>query len=209
MFSQTQRVRLTKLGVSAAQIGALERALPLARALLTPQARMRDVREVLRLLQIDIRNTLDRISALGKGAADRREAMARIVMLDENHVLQRCVQSLEEAEDLVRTALSGLGGQRRSGAAAITPIAVIERALVIGDVAELNHASSGEKRRSTSRARRFMLSSSPGSHYRDVVGICYEAMGQANTDPERALKAFVAAKRRSASGVRERIARSG
>jgi hypothetical protein len=37
----------------------------------------------------------------------------------------------------------------------------------------------------------FKPSSSPGSCFREIVGICYEAMGQKYTDPERAIKKHI------------------
>jgi hypothetical protein len=96
---------------------------------------------------------------------------------------------LEELAQWCDDALSQLPKQKRSRDGHWLPPARIWEALV---------RTHGTRRPMTLR-----LSSSPGSPFREICGICYEVMtGKPGADPERAIKNYIRAKRRSENAQR-------
>ena len=104
---------------------------------------------------------------------------------DELDVRIRSVAEIAEFCDL---ALSQLPIQKRSNHAHWLPVARIWEAI------NRAHQPGQESQR---------LSSSPGSAFRKICGVCYEVMtDNPEADPERALKSFVALKRRQLAKTR-------
>jgi hypothetical protein len=87
-------------------------------------------------------------------------------------------KSLSLALDLVNAAIARVPpGPLRHKSADPYPIEQIHKAL-------LGHADASDD-------RQFRPSVSPTSKFRQVVGICYEAIGASSNDPERAIKAYL------------------
>lgn len=196
-FSKVERAELTELGLIESQIDQLQTiALPLARAWLKPLPRLQDVRDELNSLSNSMSSALASMSALLTAAAPSRgryEALQRLVLEDfEEHGSYESIQvahrMLLRAYSVVRRAQDSLPKtQRRQATADILPVVRINEALL-----------SGFTKGHSSPLPPYTLhpSASPGSPFRRIVGICYEAMGLVNTDPERAIKKFIAWQRK-------------
>jgi hypothetical protein len=197
-FTADQRKRLLALGLLQSQIDELEAVLPLAAAFIQAPPALADVRdclvrisgaqkraskELLRLL--DVAPTLPalleaqyRVLAADSLASNRDPGetvrVANYALFAAGAVFQRALDDLPPPPT-----------QRRHRAASAIPIFQLDAAMLRGFI-----KSHGE----TARPMPLYApkrSASPGSQYRRIVGICYEAMGQRNTDPERAIKAFI------------------
>jgi hypothetical protein len=117
----------------------------------------------------------------------RKEARVRFEMSLHDMSADRdpvdsTVRNLIDMRTILAHALAELPkGQRRHRTARIDPVRRIDEALL-----------RGFTRGHTMPFPPYLLraSSSPGSQFREVVGICYRAIGR-NDDPERAIKAYI------------------
>lgn len=199
-FSPDQRKRLRGLGLIDAQIDELEaNALPISRAWLQKTPTLQDVRDELQALFVAMERAAAALSGLQSTATmtpAKREAQARILEAcfeihddphDNHDFVEKASHALSRVKAMVQHAQESLPNtQRRSAAASHGPVAWIHEALVSG----FANGHCQPLPRYTLRT-----SSSQGSRFREIVGICYEAMGQGNTDPERAIRAFIAWRR--------------
>jgi hypothetical protein len=202
-FDEKQRDELVRRGLCAEQIAAIEEILPTAAALIEQPARMGHVRERLTELSTQIAASCQAVTNLldaGRSTLpDSREALFWAQIADFNlhrntdtRTLHNAVAALNLARTVIDRAITELPReQRRSRQASPAAVALIDRALLDGLV------KAGAVRDMLKR------SSSPGSAYRDIIGICYQAMGQSTHDPERAIRAFIALKKSQNAQARE------
>lgn len=200
-FNPEQRQQLLTLGILEAQIARLERdALQPAEYALRQLPRLQDVRDELAEVKkaiSDAKKALSRLLSADDESTALGETLQRVInedlkMQGDGQVLERLLYPLAAANAVVERAQKTLPDeQRRPHSASFYPIQLIDEALRQGfqdsqpDVEEAN----------------FKLSSSPNSLFRNVVGICYEAMGQASTDPYRAITAYLAWKKAQADSA--------
>lgn len=198
IFTSDQRQRLLNLKLIEAQITQLEKAaLPVARAVLGTPAPMQDVRDELRSLHNAMNKACKAMSCLLNARIDNRarfEALQRVTMADFENGGEG--GTMVSANNLMAAAIANVltsehclpKSQRRNSSASILPIQLIDNALDAGFV-------KGQTKGKAFPPYTLQRSSSPGSPYREIVGICYEAMAQDNIDPERAIKSFIAWRR--------------
>lgn len=190
-FTAQQRADLLQMGLVAQSIEALEtEALPRARHALSRQPPKSAV--------------LDELTAVDKSLTDARNAIARLLNATDavphlkaarssihgngyRHLfgglrLDETSKSLTVAIGVVADAIANLPeGPVRHQTASAYPIKLIFNAVQFGSaVAGRNPV-----------VRELKPSASPTSAFRKMVGICYEAIGAATTDPERAIKAYL------------------
>lgn len=197
-FTDNQRERLCRLGLLAEQIAELESVLPLNRALLEQPAGMGDVRTELVDLSAALNCAHAAVENVDKGKSlerlERNEARWRLELADFEttgtwDTLPTALKALAAADIVIQRALADLPNKQRGSVAAdFRPVALIKEALLRGFI----KAHKPPFPRYTLR-----VSSSEGSTFREIVGICYEAMGK-NTDPERAIKEYKALRKRKA-----------
>ncbi len=197
-FAAAHRDRLKKLGVVEAQIEDLQNhALPAVRVLLRLRPTLAEVRTELTGFGEavkDLTNAIVRINCGVDGSA-QSEACERITVehwnaeLDDGDVFDDLLIRLEILQLKVKRAAAALPStQRRQLAAKRQPVKEIDDALRSGFVR--HHQEAGEE---VVPPYTLHTSSSPGSPFREIVGICYAAVG-ANGDPERAIKNYLAAR---------------
>lgn len=221
-FSADQRTGLVRIGVNEDQIAELERVLPLARALLSKPARFKDVRDELQSLDKAILETRNRLRRCSRTDADQnvlRDIQARLIEADEKDVMPQTGPFLRKVNAVVRLAIHKLPrDQSRHRTASPLPISLIWRALVTGYArrhtfpAEPVELQNPERRHqlvvdNSDKTRWKTLSRFSGSAFREVVGTCYDAMGQENIDPERAIRAFIHLRSASVNEQRNKISR--
>ena len=192
-FTAHQRKELQALGLPEQSIAQIEAdGLQWARHWLKRKPRRADV--------------LAELDGLAKTLAGTRDAIERILNATEevphlfaarsylpgsgrrNYMagirLSRLSTQLTDVLPEVQQAISALPvGPTRHQTASALPIKFINSSLMQGLVmAGMDPEDSP-----------FMPSLSPTSKFRRVIGICYEAMGAATSDPERALRSYVTA----------------
>jgi len=194
-FTQDQRRRLRECGLIDAQIDEVETfALPICLALLTRPPTMQEVRNELIVVSKALERAHEAMAALSSAnlaAPGRFEASQRVLMAEYNlqgdgSVFEKTLAQLVATQAVLNHAQAELPeGPRRDPAASAMPVNRIDQALLSGFV----------KWYSTEDAPmpHYMMkpSASPGSDFREIVGLCYEAMGRQNSDPERAIRAYV------------------
>ena len=185
LFLAHQRQQLETLGLSAKQIEQLEnRACPLGTLFLVKPKKMADVRDRLEHIRAsfgDKRPMSLGDLAQGTISDESNEAMLRVYeaatnlfgfqIFDKGQLQEECLTKIVEA------AVSELPKQSRHFLANPRPVHLIWNAIIDahdGTTPNLIH-----------------LSSSSGCSFRQIVGICYEAMTGRIVDPERAIKKFV------------------
>jgi hypothetical protein len=209
-FTADQRHRLSTLSVSEAQIKEVESiGLRWASIWLRKQPKLQDVRDELSTVSTAVNRARQALSKLlgadnTAPAAARREALlwsqvAAQSMGYKLETLEMTETQLEVAQVLLDQAQTDVTkiGQRRFRAADVFPIARIDQALLQGFV-------NGRDPSKPMPPYVIKVSSSPTSVFRQIVGICYEAAGAANTDPERAIKAYIAQRKKLRANQRER-----
>lgn len=194
-FTENQRKRLKDIGLLPAQITEIENTLASNRALLEQPAPMNDVREELGAF----RDAMDRACKIAAKLSDpkkyskdkvaaRNEAWARLQWAaseasDVIEALSASQAALETLGAIINIAINSLPKQQRTSVAAdFRPIARIDEALLRG-------FTKADK--SPLPPYTLKVSSSSGNKFRQIVGICYAAMGQKNDDPERAIKTYL------------------
>lgn len=190
-FTQAQRDILKNQGLIDEQIKELETILPLCRAWLRNLPTMTEVREGLRDLDKAISKTR-RLISKAHNATQRtpgqNEILQRLFSADyeENHSLEtisKTMETLAQMQSITNRALTDLPReQRRHTSANPYPVQCIDNALVKGFI------KGGDPPFPPYTLKR---SSSPNCPYRNIICICYEAMGFDNADPERAIRNFL------------------
>lgn len=203
-FSQARRNRLTQLGLCDVEVNELEIYLPLCRAILRHPAKLQDVRDEFESLRHKMERAHSAMSKLRKATRlmeAKYEAHQRLIMADEGRDIEKAMQALESACNVVQHAQESLPTeQRRHRDADIEPVRLIDEALLSGFIKRHSTESidpvTGGRRFGSLPRYTLKRSYSPKSRFRKIVGACYEAMGQRNPDPERAIRAYIAWLRR-------------
>lgn len=202
-FTEEQRERLRKLDLLTEQIAEIESALPLNRSLLEQPAGMADVREELSVLSAALKRAHAAAEKVDKGKSPKlNEARWRLELADFDttnacETLPTVLKALAAADIGIQRALADLPNkERRSVAADFRPVARIKKALLDGFI---------KAHKLPLPPCTLRVSSSEGSKFREIVGICYEAMGQKNADPERAIKQYIALCKRESERMKKLI----
>ena len=204
-FKEHHREELLKLGLTPQAIEQIEmEGLPPALAILEREPPRAEVRGELHSLSdalTEARTAVERLLNATATVPHLNAARLKIAGGGRRNVmggmrLNETSQSLATAVDVVEAALEKLPDEPvRHLSADPLPIKLIHRALQFGSIiAGLEPLNPNLK-----------PSSSPGSPFRRMVGICYETINAPTIDPERAIKAYVSRWR----AVQEYIGRTG
>lgn len=205
-FADRQIAELRRLAVTTEQIEELERVLPGCRTMLGPVPRMADVREELQSLQRALRSASDALARFDAASCELpalNEAYHRLLVASWNpntdgdgYVAEKAIRVLEEVFGWANVAIAEL--RPRKNEAPTWPIARIHEALVRGWGRTYYRVFHGTDERSTVDAAApppppfpHVPSSGITSPFRQVVGICYEAVKAPNTDPEQQIRRYV------------------
>lgn len=202
-FTPAQRAALQAVAVPSIAIKLLEvQGLPAIRRHLEPPPRMEDVRAELRKTQAAILAAHEAIERLFNPPDSLPHVKGAARALTEGGAryryggipLNRASEALVPAGQVIASAIARLPKlPTRHKAASPGPVDMIERLLQQGcQLAGLPAVSvRGGLPQQVTFMPHLKPSASPTSAFRQVVGICYERAGFANTDPERAIRAFI------------------
>lgn len=190
-FKKHHREELLEMGLTPQAIEQIEvEGLPLAMAVLEREPRRAEVRGELQVLSdalTEARTAVERLLNATATVPHLNAARLKIAGGGRRNVmggmrLNETSRSLATAVEVVSEALKKLPDDPvRHLSASPLPIKLIHRALQFGSIiAGLEPLNPNLK-----------PSSSPGSPFRRMVGICYETINAPTIDPERAIKAYV------------------
>lgn len=188
-FNESQRARLLKLDLIPEVIAVVEaEALPVAKGLLEKPPRLGDVRSELREVHKALQRAQHSVAAL-MGATDavpyRQEARSRVRIgpfRAQDAAMQKLAGSFPDAIAAVAEALDKMPAKptrhRTASPAVVNEIyRAVQKGYIMAGLEPLQpHLAP---------------SVSPGSRFRELIGICYEALGAPSSDPERAIKAYL------------------
>jgi hypothetical protein len=190
-FEPHQLAELEQLGVVPEAINQLEtEALPLAQEFLERQPAHTDVRDELQAVADALaaaRHAVERLLNAKRAVPHLIAARSRIAGGGRRNMtggmrLAETSQSLATAIEVVAAALGTVPDKaRRHPSASAMPIKYLHMALQRGSIMAGHDPL----------VPALKPSSSVTSAFRRVIGICYEAIGEPSTDPERAIKAHV------------------
>lgn len=200
-FSNNQIAQLQRFGLKKEQIAALAATLISISTILTIMGTRAPLRDVMGEL-IRLRDTL----VAGSDAVERmqnpsqmsglREAQTRIAVAEQEEggspgSLGRAHDAMAEALTLVGLAIAELPKEaRRHRTADPRPVRMIDKALAQGWAVAYRGTAMPPL------PDKQLPSNSANSTFRKVVGICYEAAGSTKVDPERAIKNYLALRKR-------------
>ncbi len=216
-FSREQVSDLQRLGVTAEQLAELRRILPTCRAnIRAPSAPMSDVRDELTGLHKAVQNAAN---ALRRWESARvrtpalAEARARVLEasldMDENGTATGdAADAAHLAVIVIAEALARLPKEQRRPQASLLPVYWIHEALLRGWGRTHYPVRRGEGSKDDEGGPIPPYPHSPSSgvtsRFRMIVCMCYDAaLGARDSDPDRAIKAFMRwrAKRRQGRQV--------
>jgi hypothetical protein len=196
-FSTDQIARLRRLNLREEQIAALCEMLISIRTILTivgTQARVGDVRDELTRLHdafVGSRKSVERMRG-PIGLSALLEARARLEVAEYERAeppgsLDRAYDAISEALALVDAAISELPKKpTRHRTADPRPVQMIANALAQG------WAASHLGKEMPPLPCEHLPRADDRSAFSQAVGICYEAAGNNNANPERAIKGYIA-----------------
>lgn len=197
-FSAEQIKDLKRLGVEAEQRKRLEPALRVIRLYSEPPPKLLEVRQHLDEVADTARAASRALQALlsapdTEGA--RSEAKLRLrqasLRIDDDGLVQEPLDQLSTMlRDLLKvaeTAIAKTPTEQTRPKAHTYPIAYIDHALRIGFNVVWKTIPISER-----KPNPFAPSTGKGSPFRNVVAVCYAAAGVSNTDPLRAIRAYLA-----------------
>lgn len=190
-FNPHQRRELAALGLTDKMMEHIEiGALTTAREMLKRPPRNEDVRGELLQLQkklTEARDAIERMFEAPKEFAPLRYARSMLTAGQGRHVmggirLNESSKSLAAAIEVVEAGIAKVPAKPlRHRSADPYPVELIHDALQMGVLAERGEPDPD-----------FMWpSASPTSPFRQMIGICYEAIDAPHADPERAIKAYL------------------
>jgi hypothetical protein len=196
-FTAHQRRELARLDVTTEQEGRLQRILPAIAFFTTQGPKLADVRAHLMQVRKDAHAAAQALRTLLEGRDDtREEGRIRIFQAIEALHPERCevdptqvsvwarynhrepeawrmLEALQALEAVAKNAVARMPKSQTRPIAHPYPVSLIKAAMTVPD------------------APAFRVSASPGTPFRDVVATCYAAAGAANTDPLRAIRAYL------------------
>lgn len=199
-FSKQQCKSLKRLGLFDEQIDLLQQLLPECAFPVRKQPPRTDLVSKLQAIEkplMKARKALATLRARRSVAAD--EALLRIRLVDAapfddcasngvevlEHAIERSIKVLSIAQSLTGAS------QQRHKKAALFPIGKIDGILEVGF--REHHERSGNP------PPRYTLRVSRSGKFRDIVAICYEAIKQPNSDPDRAIRTYIDSEKLSRS----------
>lgn len=193
-FTAEQKRELHRLGVPEQAIARLEQeAMPqVRRFVLQRPPRRRDVLAELRGLEDSMRSARDAIERFQDWTHESpplRYARAAVPGGEHPQIrdgirLHRASMALADALDAITEAIERLpAGPTRHQVASPRVVELLHDTLKVGMIAAGLDPGTHPIR----------PSASPTSRFRKFIGICFEAIGARNVDPERAIKAYVKA----------------
>lgn len=198
-FTRSHLEALKALGVEAEQRARLEPALRVIRLYTEPAPKLGDVRQHLDEVAETARAAARALQALlaapdTEGA--RFEANLRLrqasLRTDDDGLVQDPIDQmnsmLRDLLEVAEKAIENTPPAQTRPQAHVYPIRYIDSALRIGFNRIWKSVPAEERRQNP-----FAPSASEGSPFREVVAICYAAAGSANTDPLRAIRAYLSA----------------
>ena len=193
-FTPEQCGRLKLYCVSVMQIEALERhSCFLGRAILCGKNPPRN--DVAKKIESLRKHMIAAHEILTDNTLAGRNARAFLQSADEELIID--LPALMAVATVCNEAVAMLPSQTRDRKADPRIVGMIYSDLVSGRAKEHIAIRKGDGP-STARKLpkdRIELSSSPGSRFREIVCICYEAMTDKEVDPERAIKSFIRARK--------------
>lgn len=197
-FSDDQHQHLEELGLTPRQIAELENmACPVGKLFLAKPERVADMRDGLAKIRREMGQGQTSLGEMLKGKMTGARKVALLMLCDAAvrrggyQMIERAPIPQNQLSKIFAEARAALPKQSRQRATP-RPVQLIWQAII------------GAHERP--QPNRIHLSWSPGSAFREIVGICYEAMtGKRDVDPERAIKAFVRGKRNREARQREEI----
>jgi len=207
LFTDDHRKRLRKLRLTDSQVDALEATLPLSRVWLKKTPTMLDVRDELRKVSRPIEraeSALLKLIGAGTTAPAKFEAQQRI--MEAGIVKNDGPDAASRLLAMAKAVMQYAEPDRKRGprTSSYLPVARIHQALMRGwrsyrDRAELTGESDFYRDLNPPLVEfNVRLSASPRSAFREIVGICYDAMGFKDADPERAIRNYMALRDKSA-----------
>jgi nucleotide-binding universal stress UspA family protein len=196
-FTLPQRRELHRLGVTTDQTERLQRILPAIAYYAAQGPKLADVRAPLKQVRKDAHAAAQALRTLLEGRDEaRQEGRMRILQAIEVLHPERCevdsarvsffalydhrepealriLEALQALEAVAKHAVARIPKSQTRPVAHPYPVGLIEAALMVPG------------------APAFRVSASPGTPFRDVVAACYAAASAANTDPLRAIRAYL------------------
>ena len=194
-FTLGQRLALAECGLSRAQIGALERVLPMGAAVTGDVPTMTEVSDVLgdsrKALQGAITATKELMTPT---TAAQREASARVLIADENddpaqdgEALKNAFLALAKARDVLDQALAQLPKTQRRKRTSNYLFRRIDKALLDGFGEDAGIRIEGLPSKPYIRIKPFN-----GGVYLKIIRIIYDAMGRQGDDTRQAIENYMA-----------------
>lgn len=195
-FSASTRKHLTDLALTSRQISEIEQALPIVSNYLERTQTIADVKAELQAANNALRDTAKTVNRLLHAPTSERaviEARNRAITSigecdSDEEIFSKLLTLADGAAAVLSNAIAALPRQRRSDAGSYYPIERIDRAIMKGLIA----VKAGKDRTTPKFNNKLRPSSNPTSNFRQIIGLCYDTIGQRNNDPERAIKAYVA-----------------
>ena len=188
-FSKEQRRELARLGVLPQQVHALENfTLNFCEAWLQPPQPLNEIKKSLSVVSDGIGSAIRELKELQTAPTRTVKYAANLhleVEMFERGIsdITEIMSLLSDMEAIVKSAASFKISQARHTSADSLPIRRIDEALRRGYAA----AYPGK-----GLPKDFPWpSSSDGSKFRQIVGVCYQAMKQKNEDPESAIRKYM------------------
>jgi hypothetical protein len=191
-FSAQQRDALVQLGLFPEQIELLEQLLPECAFAVRKQPPRTELDSKLQAIERPLMRAREAFATLRRQqSAAAGEALLRIRLVDPAPLddgARSGDDALERAIDRALTVLSiaqnpKRAGQQRHKRAALFPTGKI--AAVLQEGFRRHYESNG------SAPPRYTLRVSRSGEFREIVSICYEAIGEPDTDPDRAIRAYL------------------
>lgn len=204
-FSREQVSELQRLGVTAEQLAELRRILPTCRATIcAPSASMTDVRDELEGLHKAVQCALDalwrwgsaRVSTPALAEARARVHAAAFDIDDRGTAIGDAADATHLAVIVIAEALARMPKEQRRAQASLLPVYWIHEALLRGWGRTHYPIRRGEGSKDDKGGPippyPHAPSSGVRSRFREIVCMCYDAaLNTRDSDPDRAIKAFM------------------
>lgn len=193
-FTNNQRIKLTRQGLSHAQVNRLEQTLPLAHAWMAADAspKMTDVRDVLNESHLALHTALhSTLKLLNPTTAAQREASMRVMNADpdatgEDGAVMETFHALAELACVIDRALEELPINQRRAITSINLFQRIDKALLEGFAEDTEIGITG----TSSRHYRHIKPARTGA-YLEIVKVYYAAIGRNAENPDRAIRNYM------------------
>lgn len=195
-FTEFQRKRLQLAGLAHAHIDALEARAIRAVAQCNEPARLAEARRTLERLQADSSRLLKTLEAMTPLQLPRELDTARLFLLMAHFDRDGALPTPTPIPESLLAHLTEL-------------VEVATRALAKSrEKHERDHSASPEPIRYIVRLiedTRPPIAPMTADRLREIASVCYEAAGRQNTDPERAVRAYLQQEKQGLAALAERL----